>query len=501
MNLGLLIKNGMVKKVNKILKNKWFFYTIIFFLFMILCYLFPYSHDDWAWGSIYGIERLESHFEGYNGRWIGNFVVLALTRSNLLKTMAMSFSLTFILFCINELSSKKNKLASYLSFFLLLAIPYLVLREAIVWTSGFANYVASIVFVFLFIYLNKNLFYEEEKDCLWKKIVFFIIGFITVLFVEHVTLYVLALGIFSVGYHYFKTKKISWSLVLYLMGAIIGTIVMFSNSAYSNISSGQDGYRSIGLSSFITSSIDSYFTTIYKHLIFNNYVLNIVLSACILITLYRYLKNNKKHQKLIAILSMTLVMFPLYTLIIRFSGINLFLKYTKYINGLFSIIYFFSILGSTFFMKDLPRKRKVIFALGSILVLTAPLFVVTPIGGRCFFPMYAFWIWITVEFFQNVVEENEFIKMLLIACSVVFFGYLLCIYGYIFKVNQERLNYINKHLEDTELVLPKLPYQKYMWNGDPVNEEFTRRFKLFYGIDEFVDIEFVSLKEWNKIKG
>ena len=81
-----------MKENNKI----WLRYIICFGLIAILCYLFPYTGDDWAWGSKIGIDRLNNWFENYNGRYVGNLIVLAMTRSNLLKAVIMSFCLTGI---------------------------------------------------------------------------------------------------------------------------------------------------------------------------------------------------------------------------------------------------------------------------------------------------------------------------------------------------------------------------------------------------------------------
>ena len=81
-----------MKENNKI----WLSYIICFGLIAILCYLFPYTGDDWAWGSKIGIDRLNNWFENYNGRYVGNLIVLAMTRSNLLKAVIMSFCLTGI---------------------------------------------------------------------------------------------------------------------------------------------------------------------------------------------------------------------------------------------------------------------------------------------------------------------------------------------------------------------------------------------------------------------
>ena len=39
-------------------KMMWIRYAICFGVVAVLCYLFPYTGDDWAWGSQIGIDRL-----------------------------------------------------------------------------------------------------------------------------------------------------------------------------------------------------------------------------------------------------------------------------------------------------------------------------------------------------------------------------------------------------------------------------------------------------------
>lgn len=477
-------------------KRKWIYYGILFIALFLLCYLFPYSHDDWAWGSTFGVERLETSFQGYNGRWAGNLAVLALTRSNLLKTFTMSLTCTFLIFCINEFASHSKKFC--LPIFLFLATPLLIFREAIVWTSGFCNYALSLVPVFLFLYLNKDLFETKGEDTWFRRFLFPLLSFLSVLFVEHLTLYVLVLGFSSIIYGFIKTRKINWSFVLYLIGGILGTIIMFSNSAYANILKGSDTYRTIGFASFFSSSIISYFDTIYKFFIAHNYILNFILSGSILILIYRSFMKKKEYTWLYYILSIILVCFPFYNLFCSFSGIEPFLKYTKYINGIFSGFYYISICFSTFFIKNRIERNKILFSLLSILVLTAPLFVVTPIGGRCFFPMYIFWIYITLQFYLNAVErESEFLKVLFLSCICLFYLLLGCVYGYIYRVDRKRIHFINQHSKEEKLVLPRLPYSKYLWLGDPANKEFEGRFRSFYQIDSKTSLQFVPYQEWN----
>lgn len=106
-------------------------YAIIFVLLFLLCLLFPYSGDDWAWGSQIGINRLNKWFDNYSGRYFGNLIVLALTRSNLLKAVTMSFCLTGIIAIVNKLTGKQKNGVFIIST-VLLFMPVTLLRQAVV---------------------------------------------------------------------------------------------------------------------------------------------------------------------------------------------------------------------------------------------------------------------------------------------------------------------------------------------------------------------------------
>ena len=69
---------------------------ITFLLLTFVITLFPYSLDDWAWGGSVGIERLQTWFDNYNGRYFGNILVLILTRSDVLRASFEALTLTLI---------------------------------------------------------------------------------------------------------------------------------------------------------------------------------------------------------------------------------------------------------------------------------------------------------------------------------------------------------------------------------------------------------------------
>ena len=143
-----------MKKIIKKIKKNWklyLFYTFIFVFLFILSYYFPYSNDDWVWGSKIGIERFENGFKDYNGRYLGNTLVLVLTRSNLLKSLFMTITYFGIGYLIKKIVNKNNNGIMIFSILMLFLINRCVFRETIVNTCGFINYTFNMFLVLIFI--------------------------------------------------------------------------------------------------------------------------------------------------------------------------------------------------------------------------------------------------------------------------------------------------------------------------------------------------------------
>jgi len=155
-------KNHQVNKVNKVYRG---FYLLLFIMVLMISYFFPYTHDDWAWGSSIGIERLNSLFDNYNGRWVGNLLVMFLTRNRIMRAIIIALSLVAIVYLIQKIVDRKNNKIIILSaIILLLTMPISVFAQAVAWTSGFANYVIPIIIILFYLYFNKNLFSDENIE-------------------------------------------------------------------------------------------------------------------------------------------------------------------------------------------------------------------------------------------------------------------------------------------------------------------------------------------------
>ena len=211
------------------------FVPVLLFL-LLLTFLFPYTGDDWTWGSKVGLELLGKWFDNYNGRYVGNIIVILLTRSRILRTIVMTSTIFGILYLSFKIVNKEKPELFFVGLALFLAMHKFVFRQAIVWTSGFTNYTISIFLTLIYIYINKDLITKNKsnKSFLYCLLIT-IFGFISALFIENITIYNTALALLIIIYSYKKYKKVSNIDISYLIGSVAGMILMFSNSVYSNI--------------------------------------------------------------------------------------------------------------------------------------------------------------------------------------------------------------------------------------------------------------------------
>lgn len=495
-----------ITKYMKEHKRSIIFYCIVFLFLCALCSLFPYTHDDWTWGSSIAVERFLNHYANYDGRWAGNILVSILTRNYVFKSIFVAATLTLIILFVNKIINSKSKTIKLLPLMFILATPHFILRQAVVWTSGFANYVFSTLLLLIYINYNKNIFKKESLNQNNKLIpLFFIHGFITSLFMEHITVYSIVLSLSILIFSFCKFKKVDFVNLAYFIGAIGGALLMFSNEAYHSVAVGTDTYRTLNP---IFNAIQNYFGVIYKELIYNNMLLNSILSFILIFLLFKSMDKYKKANQVKYVLAFILFAFPLYTIAMKLLNVPIFLKYTKGVDGVLSACYLLTVFISFFFViKDKKRLWMLIAFMGSIGCLTVPLFVVTPIGSRCFYTMYILFIMIVCSLldylFENTKITDKVIKAInfsIITTCILFYAIFVMIYIYPFKVYLQRNRYIEEHRNDETLILPNVPYKSYLWHANPCNDWFLSTFKLFYNISEEKEVKFVPLKQWYKLK-
>lgn len=479
------------------------FYGIIFVVLFFLCLLFPYTGDDWAWGSQLGLDRLDNWFDNYSGRYFGNLIVLALTRSNILKAVVMAFCLTGIIVLVNKLTGEQKNGVFIIST-ALVCLPIGILRQAIVWTAGFSNYTTSIFLTLIYIYYVNNIYGDEKpKNSFGAVIPLVVLGFANTLIVEHLTLYNVVLAIYVIVFTIVKFKKAYIQHIAYFLGTIAGTVLMFSNSVYRSVADGSDDYRTIGSNDgIIAKALKAYFETIVPEGFINNFVLNILLvGICVIIWINLRKKLKKRARTLGGLCIAVMVAFAASSLMIRISSLTE-LKSLIIAEGIATAAYILAFIVFVFVIPvDGTRRMKLLFILGSTGCMIAPLFVVTPIGSRCFFAPYVMMIYLAIEFYSmfspKLMEKcNKFSKVFIIT-SAVGVLFLFYVYSTIAVCNNERVEKAQTEAANgAEVVeVEELPYSKYVWCSELEKEIWQNRFKMFYDIDESVEIKQISSKQ------
>ena len=469
-------------------------YVMAFLLIALLCGLFPYTGDDWAWGSRIGLERLDAWFSNYNGRYVGNMIVLVLTRSNLLKAVVMALFLMEIVFCAECIF--KQKWAFYLSLILLALIPKLILRQAVVWTAGFSNYVTSVSLTLLYIVYIYPVFHSESEILerrfrLWHSFPLFALAILNALIVEHLTIYNVVLAMGVLAYALFVCHKLYIPHMAYFLGSICGAAYMFSNGAYHAIASNQDTYRQIAAGGVVFRAFENYINVMIKYLCLDNVWINMfILVICLL--LYRQMLGKIVGKWTCFVVKVSLSVMIFYNIWAALSSFEIIteqrVKLTLYCEAILVTLYMLALLSYTMIIAfQCHRFWEIAFWELSIICIAAPLLVVNPIGERCFFATYIMFGMLFLELLGMV--ELGFVRQFL--KSRIFSR--LC--GCICLADRMRLAHIKEAVASGEssAEIIHYPYESYIWCATPANKLWSDRYKLFYGLPDDLKLKDV----WN----
>lgn len=499
-------------------KKNVLFFGFLFLAFILLTSLFPYSGDDWAWGSEMGIERLENWFHDYNGRYAGNLLVLFLTRSHFFKVILIASSLFCLCYLPKVYTNSDRLTLSIFSAVLLLLVPKQIFVQAITWTSGYSNYIPPILMTVVYFVLIRNIF--DTKRPTYKKqlpIITFILGFVSALFMENVTLYNIAVSFVILGFVWYKFKVFCPVHIAHFVGSLAGAILMFTNSAYGLIATNNDSYRSTALSEGLFDTLTTHVSVICEQFFINNIPMLVVITILCTILTILYAKTAKNTKTIL--LSRCSIGVNIICLFLLFAK-NQFTPWvlavgnsnsqfiTKAFIALIIVLYCLCVLLTVILcVEDINKKLQILLPLCSVPVLIAPLLVVNPIGPRCFFPPYVMLLLFCVavlDYIQNTIKitanTDAGIQTALTAACIALFLFQFSIYSVIHTYDKKRNEYVQKQFDAGYDVITvcKLPYTSYVWFGDPTSYPWDKRYKLFWDIDETVTFEFLPYYEFNQ---
>ena len=487
---------GILKK-----RKVGLFLALLWVALFCLCLSFPYTGDDWAWGSSIGIERLTSLFANYNGRYFGNLLVLLLTRNIILRSLVVSGVLVAIIYELYSISGKHRFSTLVVSAILLLLVHYRIGAQSIVWVSGFTNYVVPTLLVLIYINESKALLtsnHEQIIETPLRCVGMFVLALSNALFMENITLFGIAASVVMLAYCRIVNGFWSKEQLAFAVGAVIGALIMFSNGAYWIIAAGQDGYRSVAddASSSIPLRLAD---TMTYYLVINNWAI----PTCLFLTMaYAIAGNGSKAQNTIAKPTAITVMDIIAAFVML--GVSMVSVYCTFCTTSEpgpireKIVIASSLLFAISLTWYLIMHGKERFAQTSLLLvvgvvfIATPLLVVNPIGPRNFFPTYALECAVACCMWDNLVDDPS--KMLVLVLDAVLAAVIIrwcSIYLTVHEADASRNAAVASAVASGKqsIRVAQLPYEGYVHCPDPADELWEKRYKLFYGIPEDFEIE------------
>ncbi|MCH4009941.1 DUF6056 family protein [Companilactobacillus sp.] len=403
---------------------------IYFCYFAILrIFIVPFGDDQFWWGPA-GKFLMDHHFftlenQQYiggssNGRYVSNLSMIYTTHHPILMYLLFAVASTLLVWMIYRLTSRK-----FIVFILALCLPFSLSisfqTTTWFWYAAFINYVTGAVFIFSYLLLLKRDWFEKNLTDSWiLTCAVFVLSVFGGLIVEHITLYQLAISIFSVIVSYFIYHKINKYQLAYLVGAIASAVIMFSNGSYW----AHTQYRSVSPS--ISRSLVTYAQTSHFWVITTNFWL--ILLLCLMILVYNW--QNVKQSVVKQVLIFSSIGFLLYYLIVNLylGKLKLQQSFLPLINSdgflaldsLMSLLFIAYLFVSAWFIVDTRLRYVLIFCLVSFLFLIAPfLVIVQPNSAREFFNGVLFLYLYGFLLLNRIVFKPKWIERLLVIVAAV----------------------------------------------------------------------------------
>jgi hypothetical protein len=474
----------------------------IFASFAWLADLFPYSGDDWAWGSQIGLDRLGTFFEDYNGRYAGNLAVLVLTRSTALVALVMAGTMAGIAFLVLHIARFRTITGYLLVYALLLAIPAAVWRQGVVWTSGFSNYTLSTLSMLAVVAATRRLLSAAPTDG-WRSLAhgtgIFLLTFVGQLFVEHVTILILVFAGCSVVYAKYANGRISGPIWSLFAGSALGAVAMFSNGAYLRALGGDATYQKIGQApgGRIDQMVGAFNTVIGPYGVTLNVALNVTLLSLLTIAaLGRWGRSEKRrgtHSFLWALVGVAACAGAVLVAV-RLPRDVAELQGAGFVGPLVLAL----VVGTcAAVVRERRARTLLILILGALIVLTAPLLVVKPIGPRNFVPTYALLLIAVAVLARHVsrVMGSRGLWTISVAAAVLAvptYAARFSVYSEIdhaSAVRQARVKIAVDEGRDSVTVKPLPEGRTWLHVPDPGVEPWNTRYKLFYGVPESLTVK------------
>jgi len=503
---------------HRIRKKPYFFAaTLVFWLFWLwLAGNTPYGLDDWQWGVSAGLEELKT--ASLNSRYFGNALEVTVSRSFVLKTLmmgTMESSIPFLSVLLvqrwweiggeEEADDRFLVLLLALANLIYLTLPREVRAQTYGWVAGFSNYGLA---AFMLI-ISQGILLDgrdpAEKHSLGFLAVSFLVGVLTQLVLENITIFMVGLAVFAVLVQLIEYRRCSTMSLAFLLGIVLGAMIMFSGNIYRSLLT--TGHTE-GVGRYLSYPVDMklpdlipflYYRSLYLlpgNLWGNNWL------ACTVIALSMAMAAKNLRPSLRIAVIFACLCFALFFILNRFVGPieNYVSRWSDVLSQRLHFLFFWLILVLIPILFRAQKKtRRILLLLWFLSPLAiAPMAAVTSIPGRCFLPTVVFLGEFCLLLFQREAKQFRLSAqkvgiVLLVFVLLTYAGQMMVIYTSLGKAERQREALIDEAVKKQvlSLYLPDYPYEYDHAITEPLKGGGQiQYFREFYQIPENMELLF-----------
>lgn len=485
----------MIVKLKRFADSRWsthLLLSIIFFCTFVLSFFFVKSEDDFTYLEKFNV--LDSIFISLrfgNGRYLGNFLCRFFINRELADKLVRTLCYCSIILLSSLFTVGYKKRALIVSALLFGGIGKNIFSQVFVWGSGFYNYTPPIALMLLGIYLLKRYYFSEIVGKRFLCISLFAIGFCQQLFIENCTTINVLISLAIVCVVSRNKNNSKKPAVVYCSASFLGAGVMFFLPSILGVSYKMKPYRDIiGFSEYLSNGIENA-VRILNDLSEQTMLWIFVSVSCMLLMKL----NSDTFRKSGIIVKIYLCLFPALSFVQSINhNVTIFLivdaLFVVYCVCLFCVI--LRLLGK--------KNRQLIFSVVALAVISLlQLLIIKPCRARCIFLPYVILsllvIWGLERLIVNMDKVKRYITFIGSLCLVFIYGILLFIYVNIWNVNNAKLDYIDKQMDEqkTTITLIRLPFEDWVHCG---NESYVYPIRFNYGNPDEMSFAFIDYDEY-----
>jgi hypothetical protein len=374
-----------------------------------------------------------------------------------------------------------------------------VWRQAVAWTSGFANYALAALGMLLFIRAAQKEWAGPTSKKPAVLIAHGMLAFASCLFMEHVTLYLVLASLTHVVLYRRRRGSVPPKGIAWLGGSILGAALMFSNGAYRVAAETSTGYQKMPTSAeggTLRAIVEQGTTLVSRLAVVDNVVLNILL-AIVLCLLAATTADAKRSRTFARLVPFGVALFLALTMVLRsaqWAG-ELPAPWASGAGVAAALLFGLLVWAARWLVQERSSAVGLAVVAVSILILVVPLAAIRPIGPRNFYPTYLLFL-ICLSFMVRELSHRlpstvaSWITPLVGALAASYLVLYFAVYASITVAEHNRLAAIRMAMESgaRSVTVAKLPYPSYVHGGDPTPGLWADRYKLFHGIPKELSV-------------